>query len=237
MYSLAKCLQNGKNKDNMLNLLFPKTCIGCETTVSSSEELICVSCRHLLPLTNFHTSGNQNLKKKFYGRFPVMHATSLLYFEKSGLTQKLMHHMKYRGVKELSSFFGKWLGSELVETSDFKEVQMVIPVPLHKQKLKRRGYNQVEGFGRELAKALQIPYQDDILIKVSKTSSQVLKSRLLRFQTEEMFTVQNISDIQNQHILLVDDIITTGATLENCALQLLKGENVKISIATIATTY
>lgn len=221
----------------MLNLLFPRACAGCELAISTSEEILCVDCRHLLPLTNFHTSGNQNLKNKFYGRFPVVHATALLYFEKSGLTQKLIHNMKYRKVKELSSFFGKWLGAELAETADFREVQMVIPVPLHKQKLRKRGYNQVEGFGRELAKALNIPYRDDILIKVSKSGSQVLKTRILRFQAEEMFTVQNLDDIKNLHLLLVDDIITTGATLEQCALQLLKGENVKVSVATIATTY
>lgn len=148
----------------------------------------------------------------------------------------MMHNLKYRGQKELSYFFGKWLGAELAEISAYQEIQMVIPVPLHKQKLKKRGYNQVEGFGVELAKALKVPYRDDILIKVSKTGSQVFKTRMLRFEAEEVFTVQKLEEIKNHHLLLVDDIITTGATLEKCALQLLKGENVKISIATIATT-
>jgi len=147
-----------------------------------------------------------------------------------------MHQMKYRGVKELSSLFGKWLGAELAEIQEFQQIQVVIPVPLHKQKLKKRGYNQVEGFGRELALALQVPYRDDILIKISKTGSQVFKTRILRFDAEEVFSVQNLDEIKNLHVLLVDDIITTGATLENCALQLLKGENIKISVATIATT-
>lgn len=113
---------------------------------------------------------------------------------------------------------------------------MVIPVPLHKQKLKKRGYNQVEGFGMEIARALDVPYRSDILIKISKTGSQVFKPRILRFEAEEIFAVQHIEAIKNKHLLLVDDIITTGATLEKCALQLLKGENVSISIATIATT-
>jgi ComF family protein len=144
--------------------------------------------------------------------------------------------LKYRGKKEISSFFGKWLGAELAENNNYKEIEMVIPVPLHKQKLKKRGFNQVEGFGKEIALALNVPYRDDILIKISKTGSQVFKTRILRFEAEELFYTQNLGEIKNKHILLVDDIITTGATLEKCALQLLKGENVNISVATIATT-
>lgn len=220
----------------MLNLLFPRVCVGCDSAISASESYLCVSCRHLLPVTNFHKSGNDILKNKFYGRFPIVHATALFHFQQRGLTQRLMHQMKYRGVKELSSLFGKWLGAELAEIQEFQQIQVVIPVPLHKQKLKKRGYNQVEGFGRELALALQVPYRDDILIKISKTGSQVFKTRILRFDAEEVFSVQNLDEIKNLHVLLVDDIITTGATLENCALQLLKGENIKISVATIATT-
>lgn len=220
----------------MLNLLFPRVCVGCDSAISASESYLCVSCRHRLPVTNFHKSGNDILKNKFYGRFPIVHATALFHFQQRGLTQRLMHQMKYRGVKELSSLFGKWLGAELAEIQEFQQIQVVIPVPLHKQKLKKRGYNQVEGFGRELALALQVPYRDDILIKISKTGSQVFKTRILRFDAEEVFSVQNLDEIKNLHVLLVDDIITTGATLENCALQLLKGENIKISVATIATT-
>jgi len=220
----------------MLNLLFPRVCVGCESVISTSEGHLCVSCRHLLPVTNFHKTGNDSLKNKFYGRFPIVHATALFHFQQRGLTQRLIHQMKYRGVEELSGLFGKWLGAELAETPAYDDIQMVIPVPLHKQKLKKRGYNQVAGFGKELALALQVPYRDDILIKISKTGSQVFKTRILRFDAEEMFSVQKLDAIKNQHILLVDDIITTGATLENCALQLLKGENIKISVATIATT-
>lgn len=220
----------------MLNLLFPKVCAGCQELVSSGEDLLCVECRHMIPLVQFHKTGNQTLKDKFYGHFPLINATSLIQFQKRGITQELMHNLKYRGYKELSYFFGRWLGAELAEIPAYHEIGMVIPVPLHKQKLRKRGYNQVAGFGIEVAKALNVPYRDDILVKVSKTGSQVFKTRILRFEAEEVFTVQKLEDVNNHHILLVDDIITTGATLEKCALQLLKGQNVKISIATIATT-
>ena len=220
----------------MLNLLFPKICNVCKEPLLKGQEVLCAECIHSLPLALFHKNGSEMLKNKFYGRFLVQNATALIQFQKGGITQELLHNLKYRGKKEISSFFGKWLGAELAEIPAYQEIDVVIPVPLHKQKLKKRGYNQVEGFGKEIASALSVPYNDTILIKVSKTGSQVFKTRILRFETEEVFTVQNLEEINNKHVLLVDDIITTGATIEKCALQLLKAENVNISIATIATT-
>lgn len=218
----------------MLNLLFPKVCAGCKQQLLKQEDVLCIECVHSLPIASFHKTGNSVLKDKFYGRFLLQNATALAYFQKRGLTQQLLHNLKYRGRKEISSFFGKWLGAELSEIDCYKEIDLVIPVPLHKQKLKKRGFNQVEGFGNEIAKALDVPYRHDVLIKISKSGSQVFKTRILRFEAEEVFSIQNLEAINNKHVLLVDDIITTGATLEKCALQLLKGENVSISIATIA---
>jgi ComF family protein len=174
------------------------------------------------------------MKKAFYGRFEVQKATALLQFQKKGITQELLHNLKYRGQKNISSFLGKWLGAELSEAIEYQSIDLVIPVPLHKQKLKKRGYNQVTGFGEEIAAALDIPYRDDILLKVSKTRSQVFKKRGTRFDGSQIFTLQKPESIANTHILLVDDIVTTGATLENCAAQLLKADNVSISIATMA---
>ncbi len=218
----------------MLNLLFPKVCSGCGEILSKHEIVLCLQCRHELPLASHHLNGNPAMKDIFYGRFAVENATALFQFQKKGMTQELMHNLKYRGQKQISNFFGKWLGSELSEINEYQNIDLVIPVPLHKQKLKKRGYNQVEGFGKEIAKALNIEYCDTVLIKVSKTSSQVFKQRLTRFNSEEIFTVKNTELIMNKHILLVDDIVTTGATLENCASQLLNGSNVKISLATMA---
>lgn len=178
------------------------------------------------------------MKQFFYGKFPVELATALLKFQKKGITQELLHNLKYRKQKQISSFFGAWLGAELSEIDAYKSVDLVIPVPLHKQKLKIRGYNQVEGFGVEIAKALQVPYRDDILIKINKTETQVFKQRFKRFQNTDLnnqiFSISNSNDLVDKHILLVDDIVTTGATLENCAQQLLNNTNAKISIATIA---
>ncbi|MCH9660602.1 MAG: ComF family protein [Bacteroidetes bacterium] len=218
----------------MLNILFPKVCNGCKTALLQAERIICAKCRHNLPLACHHRTGNPSMKQIFYGRFPVKQATALIQFQKKGITQEILHNLKYRGQKEISSFFGAWLGAELSEIEAYKEIDMVIPVPLHKQRLKKRGYNQVSGFGKEIAKALHVPFREDILLKVSKTNSQVFKKRLTRFDKEQVFTVKDPYQIANQHLLLVDDIVTTGATLEQCAQELGSDTNTSISIATIA---
>ena len=174
------------------------------------------------------------MKNIFYGRVPLKNATALFEFQKKGITQHIMHNLKYRDQEEISYFFGRWLGAELKELPAYSDVDLVIPVPLHKQKLKKRGYNQVTGFATEIAAALNVPYRDNILLKVSKTNSQVFKKRLMRIQEDEVFSVTHSLAIENKHILLVDDIVTTGATLENCANKLLQKSNVTLSFATMA---
>lgn len=218
----------------MLNILFPRICNGCSNMLSASEKILCVQCRHSLPLICHHRNEDTGMKDVFYGRFPVENATAMLQFNKRGITQQILHNLKYRGREEISVFFGQWLGQELFDKPQYRSIDMVIPVPLHKQKLDTRGYNQVAGFGREIAKALQIEFRDDILLKISKTASQVFKPRFLRVQDDDIFTLAKPKDVINKHILLVDDIVTTGATLENCAQKLLKNEGCKLSLATIA---
>lgn len=224
----------------MLNLLFPKICNGCNTVLLQQEKVLCAKCIHNLPLICHHRSGSDTMKDIFYGRFPVESATALLQFQKKGITQDLMHSLKYRGRKEIGTFFGKWLGEELKLAEAYHDIDLIIPVPLHKHKLQKRGYNQVEGFGREIAKSLKVPYIDDVLVKISNTNSQVFKKRLTRFGAsetiEEVFSLKNSEKIQNKHILLVDDIVTTGATFERCAQQLLKNSNTRLSLATMALT-
>jgi predicted amidophosphoribosyltransferase len=121
------------------------------------------------------------MKNLFYGRFPLENATALVMFQKKGPTQEVLHNLKYRGQKEIAAFFGKWLGAELTKNPSYTSIDLVIPVPLHKKKLKKRGYNQVTGFGEEIAKCLNVPFYEDILLKVSQTDSQVFKKRIMRF--------------------------------------------------------
>lgn len=220
--------------NSLTDLFFPAACLGCNATISKKEELICINCRHSLPVTNFHLNNSDDVKKVFYGRVKLANATALLRFQKKSIVQQLIHNLKYRGHEAIGQLLGEWLGEELKHVEAYKNVDIVIPVPLHKKKLKQRGYNQVEKFGEAIAKALDVTYENDILIKVSSTHTQVFKNRASRWQKNQVFDIQNEHKLANKHILLVDDIITTGSTIEACASVLTKTHNNTLSIATMA---
>ena len=220
---------------SIVNLFFPKVCNACNNLLNDNEDTICLDCRHDLPVTNFHFDNNDSVKKVLYGRVEVENATALFRFEKKGNVQRLIHNLKYKGHEHIGFVLGNWLGGELKTLDPYNDVDVVIPVPLHKNKLKTRGFNQVAKFGKQIAEALHADYFEDVLLKVTNTKSQVNKKRLARWNNnEELFTLENKMKIENKHILIVDDIITTGATLEACISVLNQAENVKISIATMA---
>ena len=223
---------------DFLDLIFPRLCYGCDRDLTKNEKIICTSCVHNLPVADHHLEPDNHVEKIFYGRIPVKNATALLLFEKKGMVQKLIHNLKYRGHREIGNFLGGWLGAELKEIPAWKEVDLVIPVPLHKQKLRKRGFNQVTDFGLELAAALNAQYREDILLKVTATQTQTIKKRFARWGSiDETFILQNSDSLKDVHILLVDDLVTTGATLEACAQKLLQIPGAKLSIATMAVTH
>ncbi len=219
---------------SLINLFFPKTCFCCTNNLKDNECYVCTLCRHKLPVTEFHNNDDNTVVSVFYGRCKIENATALLRFEKRGITQKLLHQLKYKGQEQVGIFLGKWLGQELTSNPHYKNIDLVIPVPLHKKKLKQRGYNQVDKFGQEIAKALNIEYTNSVLLKETNTTSQVFKKRLARWNTDEVFKLNNKEKIEGKHILIVDDIITTGATLEACIKELNTVNNVTFSIATMA---
>ena len=219
----------------LLNIFFPEVCLTCQLQLIDNEKYLCTACRHKLPLTNYHLDNNNFLSKLFYGRAKIETGTALLHFEKKVITQQLMHQLKYREHQQIGTFLGVWLGKELKQCEAYSNVDLVIPVPLHKKKLRSRGYNQVSKFALEIANALGADYEEDVLIKVTNTASQVTKNRFARWTgKDDLFALNMAEKISGKHILLVDDIITTGATLEACIQELNKAENIKISIATMA---
>ncbi|CAN5241360.1 ComF family protein [soil metagenome] len=220
---------------DLLNLFYPRICHICESILVQNEHVICTNCIHELPVTNFSAHNENPVEKVFYGRVEIEQATSLLFFHKKSKVQKLIHQLKYRGYKEISTFLGTWMGDEIIEHGLMREVDAIIPVPLHRKKLKSRGFNQVENFGKEIANKLEVPYLDTVLLKKSSTTTQTLKARLSRWgNIEEAFVIANPHLIKDLHILLVDDIITTGATLEACSAALKEAGCLKISIASMA---
>lgn len=222
----------------IINLFFPQTCHACDALLTDNENHICVTCRHKLPLTNYHFDRPEIITKVFYGRVQLKAATALFYFHKEGRVQRLLHNLKYNGKEELGRIFGNWLGAELQESSSFNSIDVVIPVPIHPNKLKQRGYNQVALFAQCLAKALNVSCMDSVLLKSINTKTQVFQSKEARYQSvAHSFYAGNLAAINHKHVLLVDDIITTGATIEACALALKPATNSCLSVATIAITH
>ncbi len=222
---------------DIFNIFFPEVCLCCHEHLTSNELTVCLICRHDLPLTNFSTEKDNLVEKSFYGRIPIENATALFYFLKKGKVQQLIHELKYNKQQQVGTFTGNWLGIEISESNRFKNIDYIIPVPLHKKKLKTRGYNQVTTFGKSLAQKLTTEYNTDFLIKVSSTKTQTKKIRLDRWKNvQELFIVQNKNALENKHILIIDDIITTGATLEACCNAFSNIKGLKISIACMAYT-
>ncbi len=222
---------------DIFELFFPELCLHCEAQLSAKEKYICLGCRFDLPLANFSNQKGNDLEKTFYGRISVIFATSLLRYHRKGITQHLIHELKYKGKEALGIFFGEWMASELKDNERCPQFDVVVPVPLHEKKLKIRGYNQVHKFGQKIAEALDIPFHTAVLKRKLDSQTQTSKLRIERFKDlQEKFFVQNGALFENKHILLVDDVVTTGATLEACVLKLQKINGIKVSLATIAFT-
>lgn len=220
----------------IFDIFFPRICAACELTLVRNEFVVCTHCVHRLPIIP-QNDAEELVKEYFYGRVPISHAGALLYFHKKGLTQHLIHRLKYRGDERISGFLGTWLGNYLVEKEWTKTIDFIIPVPLHKNRKRKRGYNQLTGFGKNLAQLIESEYAEDILIKAFNSRTQVFKDRFARTELHgAYFTLKNQEQIRNKHVLLIDDIITTGATMETCAKVLLTANPSKISLATMAIT-
>ncbi len=220
---------------DLLHLFYPTSCAACDQVLLKNENTLCISCRHQLPRYNFQYHNAEIIKKVFSGRILIQNATALLIFEKQGLVQNIIHNLKYRGQEDIGSVLGQWLGNEIFKSTSYQEITMVIPVPLHRKRFRERGYNQVAKFGKEIAKIFEVPYEEKILIKTKYTYKQAKSGGYERWDNiVGSFGLQNPNKLKNQHILLVDDLLTTGATLEACATELMQVSGVKISIATMA---
>ena len=216
-------------------LLFPQLCPACGESLIAGEDVICTDCRFTLPYTNFHLQPDNIVARQFWGKVELQGAYALYYFAKGGKVQNLMHHFKYKGMQAIGVLLGNIAGEQLVKSAVFNSVDVIIPVPLHKKRLKERGYNQSTCFANGLAQQLNAVVDDDNLVRMKSTETQTHKSRFSRFENmQEVFKVLNPEKLMDKHVLLVDDVITTGSTLEACSLQLLKIAGLKLSIATIA---
>lgn len=224
--------------NSLFNLLFPKVCLACEAFLLANEEIVCISCRHDLPLTNYHLEMKNELTKKFFGRIDLQFGAAMMYYHKRGIVHELIHNLKYYKHQEIGAFLGNWYGEDLKSLEISKDFDLVIPVPLHKKRLKERGFNQIETFGKAISEKLGVPYNDTILVRNIYSKTQTKKNFLGRTEVNiEIFGVTFSEEDNGKHFLLVDDVITTGSTLEACANALLKIPDSRLSIVTIADTH
>ena len=222
---------------DILNLFFPRTCLLCLNALLDIEKHVCIACNHELPLTDFcHISDNE-LEKTFYGRVPLQAGTALFYFHKFGKSQQLIHQLKYRGKQQLGDWSGNYLGQLIAMSNRFGPFDAVVPVPLHPKKLRKRGYNQTERFGQQIATVLEIPFRKELLQRTTLVATQSKRGRSDRWENVQgQFFLQDYNNLKDCHLLLVDDVVTTGATVEACYLALKAIPQLKLSLACIAFT-
>lgn len=221
-------------KESLLQIVFPHVCDGCGSDLLSIESRLCLRCLSFLPETNFEIHPGNPVEKIFWGRLQVANASSHLYFTKESLVQHLMHQLKYKGNKDLGLQLGRLMGVAFKSADRFNEIDALVPLPLFPSKEKKRGYNQATVLCEGMAEILSLPVLNNVVTRPQHTETQTKKGRIERWRNiEGKFQLINPSAIQNKHVLLVDDVVTTGATLEACANELLKANNVKLSIATL----
>ena len=221
-------------KDSFFHVIFPHVCDGCGSDLLNIESRLCIRCFASLPETNFEDHPNNPVEKIFWGRLPIVEASSQFYFTKESLMQHLMHQFKYKGNKELGMQLGTMMGNSLKSSKRFKEIDALVPLPLFPSKEKKRGYNQATVLCEGIAEMFHLPVLTNVIARPQLTETQTKKGRIERWRNiEGKFQLLNEAAIQNKHLLLIDDVVTTGATLEACANELFKAVNVKLSVATL----
>ncbi|MCL2413087.1 MAG: ComF family protein [Bacteroidales bacterium] len=220
---------------DLLNLLYPLQCLACRKNLHQNESLICLDCLLHLPKTNFHNDPNNAVSQLFWGRAEVETATAFLFFTKSGKVQHLIHQLKYSKKPEIGVYLGKLFGKDLSKSSNFQNIDVIIPVPLHPKRTKVRGYNQSEKIADGLSQTMKIPVDTTSFVRCTNTETQTRKNRFSRWENvKEVFSVENENALTNKHILLVDDVITTGATIEGCIRKLTAIEGTRVSVVSLA---
>jgi ComF family protein len=220
--------------DPLLHLAFPHVCEGCGSDVIDKRHMLCLRCLDSLPYTHFEKLPGNIIERIFWGRLPVNAASAQLYFTKESLVQRLINSFKYKGNKHLGIYLGKVMGKQLKESGRFSTVNALVPLPLFPSKEKKRGFNQAKILCDGIAEIMEIPVITNSILRKEHTDSQTRKSRVERWQNMEgKFEVADTSFISGKHILLVDDVVTTGATLEACGREIVSINNTQISLATL----
>jgi ComF family protein len=221
--------------DDFISLLFPRICYGCGNHLLRNENLICTECYVLIPRTNYHNQKENPVEQLFWGRCQIQGAAAFSYYNKGSRIRSIIHNLKYKGIKEIGFEIGRIYGLTLKSSEFIGNVDLIIPVPLHPAKRRARGFNQSELIADGLGSITGLQVNTSAVERSVASSTQTKRSRYERWvNVEGIFRVTDPDSIKTKHILLVDDVITTGATIESCVNELLKVEGVKVSVAAIA---
>ena len=224
---------------DFFDFLYPDCCCGCNKHLGRSEKIICTDCFLQLPLTFFEKKHLNPVSNELFARVPIKEACAAFHFVKEGTLRKMLHLLKYCGNKNIGIFLGRQLGKILANSGNYKTVDCIVPVPINEKKRKFRGYNQSEVIATGICEYLPRPLVCDVLIKPATSESQTKKSRYERYENLlDGFTCRKstLASLENKHVLLVDDIITTGATVESCVKELLNISGVNVSVAAVASS-
>lgn len=221
--------------NDFTQLFYPHTCAGCGTDALNAAVPVCLQCLEQLTTTNFHLHAHNPVEKCFWGRIPILAATAYCYLSTDSVIRNVLHQLKYKGNRQAGLFMGAMMGKSLMESNRFTDIDLLVPMPLHPGREKKRGYNQAGLLCLGMASVMQLPVSKNAVKRLSATNTQTHMNRIERWQNMQgRFHLQNPTDLANKHVLLVDDVVTTGATLEACGQALLAASNLRLSIATLA---
>lgn len=221
--------------DDALSLLFPRLCYGCGNHLLRNENLICTECYILIPRTNYHLEANNPVEQLFWGRCRIEKAAAFSFYNRDSRIRRLIHNLKYKGVSDIGFELGRIYGQSLVKSGFLDGIDLIVPVPLHPSKKRIRGFNQAEIISEGISDASGIPVDSGTLKRSGLSETQTKRSRYERWiNVDGIFKNADSDAIAGKHILLIDDVITTGSTIESCVNELLKSEGARVSVAALA---
>lgn len=221
--------------NDLVSLFYPELCPCCGMLLNHTEKIICLSCQYLLPRTGFEHYADNPVARLFYGKVHIHGALACYFFAKHGRMQPLIHELKYKSNREVGLFLGRETGKAVLSSSLYSDVSFLVPVPLHPKRERKRGYNQSEIIARGINQVSGIKVLVNNLVRGVATQTQTRKSREERWKNvKDIFAVQHPEALVGKHVLLIDDVITTGSTIEGCVKVLEPIEGIRISVAAVA---